>query len=613
MASVWLEDASFACPVCLETLKDPATLPCGHSYCLACIQSHWDRGGSKGEYNCPQCRQVFSPRPSLARSTLLIEAMEKLRTNSLKRSGSTASSSALPSMPAYVEVLPGIGPRQGSMYPQLPQVDSRPCPQHGHPLDLFCHDDRECVCEVCCQHGHKGHRVLRPQEERKERQKELLQMQAEVQQRIHETEKMLKVVPHAARQNKALVQALERESTDLFSELVKNVNATGTQVGELLCAHETSLGNQVEGQINRLEQEVARLHWKNEELSRLENMQDSICFLKNFYLMEPLGPPAATKESLLSQEEAAVASVRAAMREFQESIQDLCKASLVKITTILNHEPLDSAPPNNGAERTTHTNIFSQAHPPQNTVYEMATNPPPLPPPQPQGNEPAGAACSQASAASPPFLPPNLPQRQGSSITSVGHVKYEPKTRDELLKFRFEPTLDPNTVYRHVLLTDNNHKAMMRAENLHPPDHPERFQFWRQVLCREPLAGSPYYWEVEWTGQKITVGVTYKEIERKSSDDKSRLGHNAQSWSLYWSGTGFSFWHNNQEKLLGLPKTQRIGIYLDQHAGTLAFYSITHSQAHLIHRHQQQFTGPLYPGFRFWAGVGSTITICQLD
>ena len=69
---------------------------------------------------------------------------------------------------------------------------------------------------------------------------------------------------------------------------------------------------------------------------------------------------------------------------------------------------------------------------------------------------------------------------------------------------RFEPTLDPNTVYRHVLLSDGGHKATMQAENLKPTDHPERFLFWRQVLCREPLAGSPYYWEVEWTGQKVT-------------------------------------------------------------------------------------------------------------
>ncbi|XP_072249045.1 finTRIM family, member 86 isoform X1 [Leuresthes tenuis] len=612
MASAWPEEDSFACSVCLDTLKDPTTLPCGHSYCLVCIQRHWDKGASKGGYSCPQCRHIFNPRPSLAKSTVLAEAMEKLRTNSLKKSSTIEGSSAPPSMPLYLEVLPDIGPRKGSVYPQLPPVEPRLCPQHNQPLNLFCHEDKECVCEVCCQHGHKGHHVLKPQEERKERQKELVQMQVEVQRRIHETERKLKELPHAARQHKALVQALEKESSDLFSELVKSLDLTGTHVGELLSAHETALGSNVEGQIQQLEQEEAQLRWKSEELSRLADMQDNISFLKNFLLMEPLDQTGATGKSPLSQEEAVVASIRSAMKELQESIQDLCKASVAKIVKLVNLEAVASTPNGVTASDMTVTDCSDQASG-QNPVYEATTNPPPLPPPRPQATGPSvpqGSDSHEASAPPPPvpFLRP-----QASGTTRVGLVHPEPQAREEMLKFRFEPTMDPNTAHHHILLSGDGHKATMRAENLNPPDHPERFSYWRQVLCKEPLAGSPYYWEVEWTGQRITIGVAYKEMERKGSDDRSRLGHNAQSWTLYWSGTGFAFWHNNQEKLLGSPKARRIGVYLDQHAGILNFYSIAKNQAVLIHQHQTQFTGPLYPGFRFWAGVGDKLTVCQLD
>lgn len=166
MASAWSEEETFACSVCLETLKEPATLPCGHSYCLACIQSHWDKKNNNSQYSCPQCRQVFQPRPSLAKSTVLVEAMEKLKANSLKHH----SFAVPPSMPIYLEVQPDTGPQQANIYPQLATVDSRSCPQHNHPLDLFCRDDKECVCKECCQHGHKGHDVVKPQEEREERQ-----------------------------------------------------------------------------------------------------------------------------------------------------------------------------------------------------------------------------------------------------------------------------------------------------------------------------------------------------------------------------------------------------------------------------------------------------------
>lgn len=161
MASAWLEEEAFVCSVCLDTLEEPATLPCGHSYCLACIQRHWDQDRS-GDYSCPQCRQLFRPRPSLAKSTLLVEAMEKLRANSLKQHPS--------SVPVYVEVLPDAGPKQGDPHPQPPPAEARPCPQHQHPLDLFCRDDKECVCTECCRHGHEGHCVVRPEAERAERQ-----------------------------------------------------------------------------------------------------------------------------------------------------------------------------------------------------------------------------------------------------------------------------------------------------------------------------------------------------------------------------------------------------------------------------------------------------------
>ncbi|XP_061537508.1 finTRIM family, member 86 isoform X1 [Phycodurus eques] len=610
MASAWSEEDAFVCSVCLETLKDPATLPCGHSYCLTCIQSHWDKGNSKGQYSCPQCRQIFKPRPSLAKSTVLVEAMEKLRSNRLNPNPSTAVSSAPSSEPIYLELLPQIGPRQGSVYPQLPTVSARPCPQHNQPLDLFCHDDRECVCEVCCQQEHKGHCVLKPEDERKERQKELTQMQAEVERRGQETEKTLKELPNVARQHKALVQSLQEERLDLFSELVKVITLTGTQVGELLGTHERSFGSHIQGRIHRLEQEMVQLHWKGEELSRLGDMQDHICFLKNFLTVELAGPTGARQETIMSNEEVVIVNVCSALKELQESIKELCKSSLAKLVTLVNEGPTVLRSEGATAQNIIPVNGLSTV---QNTVYETQ-HPIPLPLPRPSvspksSHLPPLVSANEASA--PPF-----PQRQPQApkpVTTVGLVSPEPKMREELLKFRFEPTIDPNTVYRHIRLSDGGHKATLRAENLNPVDYPERFHYWRQLLCREPLGGSPYYWEVEWTGQKITIGVAYKDMDRQSSDDKSRLGHNPLSWSLYWSGSSFSFWHNGQEKLLGSPKAKRIGTYLDQHAGILAFYRITNDQAHLIHRHETQFSGPLYPGFRFWSGVGATVTVCQLD
>ncbi|XP_077407348.1 E3 ubiquitin-protein ligase TRIM35-like [Vanacampus margaritifer] len=42
------------CPTCLEIFQDPVFLPCGHSFCRACVQQWWQE---KRDGSCPACRK----------------------------------------------------------------------------------------------------------------------------------------------------------------------------------------------------------------------------------------------------------------------------------------------------------------------------------------------------------------------------------------------------------------------------------------------------------------------------------------------------------------------------------------------------------------------------
>ncbi|XP_022617446.1 E3 ubiquitin/ISG15 ligase TRIM25-like [Seriola dumerili] len=82
---VQLDWGAFCCSVCLDLMKDPVTIPCGHSYCINCIKSFWDGEDQKRIHSCPQCRQTFTPKPVLVTVSAAAERTERQRELQLSR------------------------------------------------------------------------------------------------------------------------------------------------------------------------------------------------------------------------------------------------------------------------------------------------------------------------------------------------------------------------------------------------------------------------------------------------------------------------------------------------------------------------------------------------
>ncbi|XP_073674611.1 protein NLRC3-like isoform X1 [Garra rufa] len=176
------------------------------------------------------------------------------------------------------------------------------------------------------------------------------------------------------------------------------------------------------------------------------------------------------------------------------------------------------------------------------------------------------------------------------------HLRITPGLR----KYACDLTLDPNTVYSHLIITEMNKKVTYVEEQQEYPDHSERFQHQEQVLCQESLTGR-CYWEVEGSG-RVDTAVTYKGISRKGGSD-CRFGYNDKSWSLYCSKYRYTVWHNNNITDIPVPSppSNKVGIYVDCPAGMLSFYSVsdTHTLTHL-HTFNTKFTEPLYSGIRVY-------------
>ncbi|XP_041637377.1 NLR family CARD domain-containing protein 3-like [Cheilinus undulatus] len=198
--------------------------------------------------------------------------------------------------------------------------------------------------------------------------------------------------------------------------------------------------------------------------------------------------------------------------------------------------------------------------------------------------------------------------------------------RPGLRKYSCELQLDPNTMYRQIQLSDNNRKMTYVEEDQPYPDHPDRFEEWRQVLCRDGLTGR-CYWEADCLGY-VDVSVSYRGISRRGNRDDCSFGRNDQSWSLHCTSDGrFCVWHNNKGTIsyssaslassapfhsLG-PVSNRVAVYVDHPAGILSFYIVSSDTLVHIHTFNTTFTEPVYPGFSFGFSLpGSSMSLCSL-
>ncbi|XP_026852246.2 E3 ubiquitin/ISG15 ligase TRIM25-like [Electrophorus electricus] len=307
-ASISVDQDQFSCPICLDLLKDPAAIPCGHSFCMVCINDCWDQGDQRGVYSCPQCRETFSPRPVLRRNNMLAEVVEKLKKTELH-----------PASPAHCYARPGevkcdsctgkkckaiksclvcltsyckthIKPHYQSpafkkhkLIKASAKLQEKICSQHGKLIELYCHTDQSCICYLCMMDQHKGHHTVSAAEERTDKQTQLKEMQTEFQQRIQEKENEVQELKQAVNTLKCSAQAALEDSERIFTELIHSIEKMRSELTEMIRAKEkTELSRAGELQ-EKLEQEIADLKRRDTELEQLSHTEDDTHFLQSFH------------------------------------------------------------------------------------------------------------------------------------------------------------------------------------------------------------------------------------------------------------------------------------------------------------------------------------------
>ncbi|TRY86282.1 hypothetical protein DNTS_031520 [Danionella cerebrum] len=188
-----LDMDQFTCSICLELLKDPVTIPCGHSYCMDCITDCWKEEDQEKVYSCPQCRQSFAPRPALNKNVMFAEVVEELKKKkeqranlSLAEAGDVecdvctgrkykAIKSCLLCLNSYChnhleQHTIFFKDKKHELIDATGRLRRMVCGEHNRLLEVYCYTDQKCICLMCVMEEHAAHHVASVKTERAEKQ-----------------------------------------------------------------------------------------------------------------------------------------------------------------------------------------------------------------------------------------------------------------------------------------------------------------------------------------------------------------------------------------------------------------------------------------------------------
>ena len=121
------------CSICLDYLRDPVTIDCGHVFCRSCTTDICPISG--GRPVCPLCKKPFKKeniRPVWQLASL-VENIERLKVDKGRQPGGATQE----------------------------QQDVKLCERHQEKLHYFCEDDGQLLCVLCREsREHRPHKAV---------------------------------------------------------------------------------------------------------------------------------------------------------------------------------------------------------------------------------------------------------------------------------------------------------------------------------------------------------------------------------------------------------------------------------------------------------------------
>ncbi|XP_056156100.1 E3 ubiquitin-protein ligase TRIM39-like isoform X2 [Lampris incognitus] len=303
--AAFLSEEQFECFLCQDIFTDPVSIPCGHSFCSACIRGHLDDGRVPG--GCPRCNRIFQGRPELCENSFAREMAQRIRakrqTGKVSATGHhtagdvlcdvcigekrTALKSCLACLASYCE--PHLEPhlrvatlRIHKLIEPVADLEDRICRRHQRLLELFCRSDRTCVCVLCTETDHRCHDTVPVEREGRDRQAQIKKMEADVEQMIQDRLTKVDEIKHDVELSKKNLKQDIEDSREVFTALVRSIETGCAELVEVIQRKQREAESRAEGLLTELEWEIVELEKKRTDLKSLSHTEDHLHLLQDW-------------------------------------------------------------------------------------------------------------------------------------------------------------------------------------------------------------------------------------------------------------------------------------------------------------------------------------------
>ncbi|KAB5555899.1 hypothetical protein PHYPO_G00039410 [Pangasianodon hypophthalmus] len=416
----------------------------------------------------------------------------------------------------------------------LKDVETPMCEIHNFPLELYCCVETCCVCQKCVSKQHHGHETLSITEARRKIEKELQDKQTELAKTLTAAENSINKLQSCFLSVEGCVCEVRAVLQQQVSILQAGVEEVRAELTKVLEAEQKHTLGQVGGARLCVEQRCVELKRAHTHLDKLSKSKNDVDFLQEYSQWRKMNSDVSLPDVCFTQTD----RLQSFSRIITHTTQELCNTLLATY---------------------------------RNSLKDF---------------------CTTDDKPDQPTVHPLSPVQQNTTPP-------EPQSRDDFLKYASPLTFDGNTVHQFLRVTQNGRKLTNTTPWQHSyPEHPERFEHWKQALAAQSFSSGRHYFETDLSGAGVHVGVTYVGIPRQSDQTEACLTDSSVSWCVQWSGRGFSAWHGGVETPLNAPKATRLGVYVDFWCGTVAFYSVggePEGGMELLYRYKTELRESLYP------------------